>query len=371
MLNRKPSRRAGAFCLGGTNPGGSCVRQSDCPADLNADPIVTEGACVLITQLSNDPSGTGDTNDPMVTRRGDVFFSTDADINGNNPSGVYEVLKWNRRDFRRNEPPDPNAAIEQVSPAGATADSEKPQPDRSGRRSFFESLANFTGQNGDGNREIFAYDLRRNEYTQITNTVGADNRRPSTHTGRQVMFDSDADLTGLNPDHNREIFLATYKSSGWKITQLTSSGAPVENRAGAVAKRGRIFSFSSNGNYAGQNGDGNVEIFILDKNGFEQITHTTAGENVNADINPRGRFVVFESTADVEATGATLTNRRAILFDRRDGRTVVISRSFFGQNFKPRISNGRFVVWESTANLTGSNPGGDKVIYLFDRRKDD
>ncbi len=84
-------------------------------------------------------------------------------------------------------------------------------------------------------------------------------------------------------------------------------------------------------------------------------------------------FVVFESTADVEdgGSGATLTNRRVHLFDRKRGTTLLISRSFFGDNFTPRISNGRFVVWESTANLTGSNPGGEPAIYLFDRRKDD
>lgn len=371
MLNRKPARRAGAFCLGGVNPGASCVRQSDCPADFDADPIVTEGACVLITQLSNEGSGSGDTNDPLVTRRGDVFFSTNANINGTNPDGSYEALMWSRRDFRRNEPPDPNASISEVSDGSSLEQSEKPQPDRGGRRTVFESTADFTGQNPDGNRELFVYDSRRDEYTQVTNTVGVDNRRPSVHTGRQILFDSDGDLTGANPDGNRELFLAVYKSSGWKITQLTSTTAPVDNRAGGVAKRGRILAFSSNGDFDGQNGDGNREIFVLDKEGFEQISDTTVGENVNADINPRGRFVVFESTSDVEATGGTLTNRRVILFDRRNGQTIVVSRSFFGQNFKPRISNGRFVVWESTANLTGSNPGGDSVIYLFDRRKDD
>jgi Tol biopolymer transport system component len=164
--------------------------------------------------------------------------------------------------------------------------------------------------------------------------------------------------------------MATFRRGGWEIEQMTDSVAPVENRAGSLGKRGRLIVFSSNGNYTGQNGDGNREIFLLDKDSFEQVSMTTAGESANPTVNTRGRFVAFESTADADAAGATLTNRRVFLFDRKNGTTRSISRSLFGDNFKPRISNGRFVVWESTSNLTGSNPGAERVIYLYDRRKD-
>jgi hypothetical protein len=44
-------------------------------------------------------------------------------------------------------------------------------------------------------------------------------------------------------------------------------------------------------------------------------------------------------------------------------------RDVFVNNFKPRISRGRFIVWQSTADLTGSNPGGEKVVYANDRRR--
>ncbi len=370
LLNRKPSRRDGAFCLGGTNPGDPCSRQRDCLGNPNADPIVTDGACVLITQISNDPSGAGMTLDPRVNRRGDAVFAADANLLGDNPDNSLEAVLWSRREFRRNEPPDPNLALTAISDGANVEDSTAPDGDRSARRIMFESLADLTGQNGDGNREIFVYDSRLGVYTQITNTAGIENRRPVTQTGRQVAFDSEADLTGQNGDGNREIFLAKFKRGGWEIEQMTNSLAPVENLTGGVGRRGRALSFSSNGNYAGQNADGNREVFVLEKGAFEQLTNTTVGENVVPDINPRGRFVTFESTSNVEAAGDTLSNRRVFLFDRKKGTTTVISRSVFGENTKPRISNGRFVVWESTANLTGSNPGADKVIYLFDRRKD-
>jgi hypothetical protein len=90
-------------------------------------------------------------------------------------------------------------------------------------------------------------------------------------------------------------------------------------------------------------------------------------------VNPRGdrfgRFIAFESTEDLDNDGAT--NRRVFLYNVTAGQLLRLSRSRFGENRAPRISNGRFVVWESTADLTGGNPQGDRVIYLFDRRKDD
>ena len=63
---------------------------------------------------------------------------------------------------------------------------------------------------------------------------------------------------------------------------------------------------------------------------------------------------MFESTADLTQSGAT--NRRVFQFDRGNGKLTLLSRSRFGTNQAPRIRKRRFVVWESTANLTGNNP---------------
>lgn len=370
LLNRKPIRRPGAYCLGGVNPNAPCSTQRDCPADFNADPIVTEGACVLVTQLSHDPSGNGLGRAPRLNHRGDVVFAANANLTGGNPDGSFEALLWSHRTFRRNEPPNPNSVLSEISIGSNLQDSEAPQAARSPRYTLFESLANLTGQNADHNREIFVFDASKNAYTQITNTTGVENRRPATQTGRQVVFDSTANFTGQNADGNREIFYAVRKRGGWQIQQKTNTLPPVENFAGAVARRGNSIVFSSNGNFTGQNADGNREVFLLERSAFKQITHTTVGENANPVLNPRGRFIAFESTSDVDGPGTTATNRRVFLHDGKLGTTKAISRSFFGTNKYPRISQGRFVVWESTANLTGSNPGGNRVVYLYNRRKD-
>jgi cysteine-rich repeat protein len=371
LLNRKPQGKPNSFCIGGATPGAPCTKQSTCKGDLNQDPIITDGACVLITQLSHDPTGNNAVETPRVTQRGGVFSTNTADLVGANPDLSKEVVVWSARDFRRLSPSDPNTVIDAVS-NGAGLDSQEPAPGRNGRYVNMESEGNPTGGNADGNIELFHYDTARLTWQQITNTAPPiENRRPSTQTGKQVLFDSTADFTGGNGDGNREIFMAELRGSTWIFFQLTSSVAPVENRAGQLARRGRVNSFSSNGDYAGQNADGNREIFVVERGVFTQLTHSTAGENVNPHGSPKGRFVAFESTANLESGGGAVVNRRIFLYDRSLNILTLVSRSFFGNNFVPRMSNGRFIVWESTSNLTGNNPGGERVIYAYDRRRDD
>lgn len=371
LLNRKPQRRPNAFCIGGTTPGAPCLKQSTCRGDLNQDPIITDGICALITQLSNDPTGAGVVETPRVTQHGGVFSTDTADLVGVNPDLSKEVVVWSARDFRRLNPGDPNAVVDPIS-AGAGLDSQQPAPGRNGRYVVIESEGNPTGGNADGNVELFFYDTKRLAWQQITNTAPPiDSRRPSTQTGREILFDSTADLTGGNADGNRELFYAEQRGPGWIFTQLTTSAAPVDNRAGQLARHGRINSFSSNGDYVGQNADGNREVFVVERGVFTQLTHSTAGENVNVHGSPRGRFVTFESTANLESGGTGVVNRRIFYYDRALNVLTLVSRSFFGNNFVPRMSNGRFIVWESTSNLTGQNPMGESVIYAFDRRRDD
>jgi cysteine-rich repeat protein len=384
LLDRKPGRNPGAYCIGGLNPDVACERQRDCEGNPLADPIVNDGACVLITQASNDTSGTGVIGVSRVDKRGDIFFDGNANFVGANPDGSIETLEWDKRDFRRQSPPDPNTVVTALSSGTAGQNTQRPSPANNGRRVFVQSTANLTGNNADGNSEIFVYDVRMNQWAQVTNTTAPiQNLRPSTRTGRRLVFDSNADLHNdssvpprSNADGNKEIFLARRVGSSFRFRQLTDTVAPVENRAASTDRNGKFVVFSSNGNFTGQNADGNREIFsLLRGSQFEQLTLSTVGENDNPDTSFLGslrrRFIVFESTANLEAGGTVLTNRRIFQFRRSTGETVLVSRSFFGQNTSPRISRGRFTAWESTANLTGTNPGGESVIYVFDRRRDD
>jgi cysteine-rich repeat protein len=388
LLSRKTKKSLGGVCLGGTTPGGPCAINLDCPDDPNADPIVLNGDCVMLTQMTDVPAVTALIQRPRVTSRGKfVFFETPEDLIGGNADGSTEILRWSRKTFEKAQTPIMTAVT------GSGVDSVKNSPSLTGKRIWLESTGDFAGQNGDGNREIFIYDAKHDAWSQLTQTVApADNRHPvSAKSGKQIAFESTADLDNDpatahdNQDHNWELFYARYTTKGYVITQITNTAAPVENRAGSVSKLGKIIVFSSNGNLTGDNADGNREVFTWVKGTIEQITNSAPSScvttcspqpdcqedcgNVNPVADRFGRFVAFESTEDLKNDGAD--NRRVFTYNRATQALLQLSRSRFGDNAHPRISNGRFVVWDSTANLTGQNAAGDRVIYLFDRLKDE
>ncbi len=375
LLNRRPKRRKLAgVCVGGMqscdfdnlSTCATCNGPRQCPGDESADPIVLNGECVLVTQIT-DGAPTQQSGKPRLNGFAkNVTYASNNDQIGSNADGSLEVMSWSRRAFERNTAP----LIAKTN--GAPPDSyDGPSPSLSNRFIYVESNANPTGENADANTEIFALKTRNDTWIQVTHTLPPiENRRPSTIDGRRAVFDSTGDLVGTNTDGNRELFIVRVKASGLEITQITDTLAPVDNRSGSIDSHNAVVAFSSNGDFVGQNADANREIFTWARRtgAFAQITQSVDGENVNPVVNPSKRFIVFESTADLTTSGAT--NRRVFHFDRTRGKLTLLSRSRFGTNQVPRISKKRFVVWESTADLTGSNPFGEWVIYLFDRKKD-
>jgi cysteine-rich repeat protein len=408
LLDRRPRPKWGGICLGGLLPCDfddvasctQCQGNSECPGDPAADPIVLNGECVQLIQVTDDATGGETSGEPRITGRGkDVFCTTTADQMGANPDGSSELFAWNRRLFEKGGTAPPMSMLTS-QPQGISYTA--PAPSMSGRMIAVESNGDPLGDNPDGNTEIFLYSPSKDEWFQVTRTTGfcassgedctsddecegpgdpcqaVENRLPATVDGRRVVFESTGDLhndkrvPGVNnPDHNREIFIAKMKKSGIPvITQVTDSLLPVENRAPTGDSRAGLVAFSSNGDYAGQNADGSREIFVWSKKApIEQITNATAGESANPVIGASGRWLVFESTSDLEQNGAT--NRRVFQFDRDTGELLALSRLRFGTNQLPRLRRRRYVTWESTANLTGGNPSGEWVIFVFDRKKND
>lgn len=381
LLNRRPKKKLTGVCLGGLLPCDftnlmsctPCNGRKQCPGDPSADPIVLNGECVLVTQVSDGGPGTTSAAPRLSGLAKHVIF--DSDSTAGNPDGSREVSRWSRKDFEKAVPP-----LIPYSSGLPPESYNAPVPALNGKVIVVESNGNPPGaSNADGNTEIFIYKPRSNEWIQVTDTIApVENRRPGTIDGRRLIFDSNGDLhndtkapPASNADGSRELFLVRVRGGGGlEVRQLTDTMPPVDNRAGTFDGNSALIAFSSNGDLTAQNADGNREIFTWERRtgAFEQITHSPSGENVNPVVNLSKRFIVFESTADLTLSGAT--NRRVFQFDRAKGELLLLSRSRFGTNQAPRIKKRRYVAWESTANLTGNNPIGDWVIYLFDRKKD-
>ncbi len=93
-----------------------------------------------------------------------------------------------------------------------------------GKRVVFESVGDYTGQNADGNTEVFVIDVDSGTIIQLTNTANVTDPADSTKIlitiscsspiisgdGTQIVFLSNAPLTAApNADGNFEVFRAT------------------------------------------------------------------------------------------------------------------------------------------------------------------
>jgi len=124
--------------------------------------------------------------------------------------------------------------------------------------------------------------------------------------GSRIAFASKDDPLGTNPDGNSEIFLF----DGARLTQVTNtSPGDIANRVTngnfqpSISDDGRFIAFSSNRDLAGQNSDGNLEIFIYDAvaTTFAQLTNSSGIVGCSdAKISGNGAKVAF-----VRDTGAT------------------------------------------------------------------
>lgn len=103
-------------------------------------------------------------------------------------------------------------------------------------------------------------------------------------SGRRIVFVSDRDLIGLNPDENAEIFFADEISGTWVISQFTSTvgGFETAHADPFITPDGKAIAFVSTRNLVGySNLDLNAEIFVAREQGggwtIEQVTFTTGG----------------------------------------------------------------------------------------------
>lgn len=78
-----------------------------------------------------------------------------------------------------------------------------------GSRLVFTSRADLTGENPDGNSEVFLFDADTDIASQITDSVGGSfSSAVISGEGTRILFTSSSDITGGNPDGNIEVYFA-------------------------------------------------------------------------------------------------------------------------------------------------------------------
>ena len=185
--------------------------------------------------------------------------------------------------------------------------------------------------------------------------------------GSRIAFASKDDPLGTNLDGNSEIFLF----DGSRLIQVTNtSPGDIANRVTngncqpSISDDGRFIAFSSNRDLAGQNADGNLEIFIYDAvaTTFAQLTNFTGIVGCSAaKISGNGGKIAF-----VRDPGTTPSARRDLMIqDRTSGPATVIA----SQVQTLLMTYGRAISDDGTRVVySGETATNSSQVFMFDGR---
>lgn len=175
--------------------------------------------------------------------------------------------------------------------------------------------------------------------SQITKTDGQHDASiwPSLDGG-SIAFLSTANLAGENTRVSFRVFLF----DGSKMTQITPRDVHAETHAPTI-EAGSI-AFPSSADFTGQNPDESVELFLFDGSSFRQVT--------------RGdRYWVRSGSPDFDGSSLVFVSKPGLhtyLYHFDGSHVTQLTPTTDAGN---PSADGGAVAFESTANLTGENPG--------------
>lgn len=247
-----------------------------------------------------------------------------------------------------------------------------PAISQDGSRIAFASRDDLLGTNSDGNSEIFLFDGAR--LSQITNTspgslanrITNGNFQPSiSDDGRFIAFSSNRDLAGQNADGNLEIFV--YDSVASSFAQLTNSTGIVGASDAKLSGDGATIAFiRDNGTTPGTARD----LMRLPRSGGSA---STLAANVQALAMTSGRAISDDGARVVYSAETATNTTQVFMFDGRSGGTVRQITSLGARvtevPLDPTISgDGLRIAFAArrTVSGAGSNSDGGVELYVFD-----
>lgn len=229
----------------------------------------------------------------------------------------------------------------------------------------FAADSNPTGGNGDLSSEIFRIRADGTGITQLTSgPAGTSSSNPVVaKDGAVVVFDSDANLTGGNADLSREIFKVGLDRTG--LLQLTSGPAGTTSEAARVDGAGTWVVFESNADMDGGNPDGSYEIWRVrtDGSGLARITGDPVVSSRSPDVSADGSRIVFHTPANPLGTNPE-GNSEVFVYEPGTATLRQLTSFATGGSGRARLSrDGAFVHFSSSAPVFESDP--DQPNDLF------
>lgn len=320
-----------------------------------------------------------------------VAFTSDAALSPGDTNGALDVYV---HDFKKGT----TRRMSLTSAGGQVlADSENASISADGRYVAFQSDGALAAGDTNGVSDVYV----RNRSTGKTKraSVRASQAQPTEDStdpsisgdGRYVAFVTpDDQMTpqsdyGPSPLLDNDVFVRDMTGHTTKRVSLKSDGAEadpnsqVASRNPAISANGGFVTFISPGVFvpADNNGVDDVYVHSLKGNTTRLVSVKSNGSVGNSDsgvaapapLSSSGRYVAFESTADLVPTDGN-GFRDVYMRDRTGGTTTRVSVKSSGaavpaNHQEPSITaDGRFVAFASLGAFTGGDSGNDFDVFL-------
>jgi Tol biopolymer transport system component len=223
---------------------------------------------------------------------------------------------------------------------------------RDGTRVVFESNMNPFGTNPDGGLEIFRMQADGTGLFQVTSLPSGGASEPSiTADGNTIAFTSSADIAGQNPGGYTNVFRINADGTG--VQRLTSVSYAFDPQ---IAANGSVVVYSSLV-------AGTPHVVVANTDGTEHLEITDpAVFSWKPSVDDTGTWMAFTS-AENFGGGVTQIHRM-----RTDGSDVqVVTTDTARGAFSPEFSGtGTRIVYFSIADYVGSNPNHYDQLFTYD-----
>lgn len=207
-----------------------------------------------ITNTTGEPSYPGESIQPHIDGPGtSVVFTATGRVGQLNEDGGTNVLLASLGDW----------SISAITNTSNSVEFSGPVISDVGRRVALISDRSLSGPNGGREQQVFHVQLPSGVTTRLTpGPVGqfGIGGVAIAAAGTRVVFDSDGNHTGTNPDGGAEIFVQDVAGPGSTITQVTDSA--LGSGEVDIDASGTRIVFSSRADHTGENADGGREIFL-------------------------------------------------------------------------------------------------------------
>ena len=335
--------------------------------DRNMEIFLYDVQAATLTQITRTAPGS-DGQSPDLSADGQwVAFEAGGDLVGGNADGNGEIFVYRRTTGEITQVTDTVVGAFNAWPHAW------PRLSADGSRLVFISEADLTGSNADGNRELFYTDDRGASFVQVTDTSSA-NRSPYfpeiDYLGHHIAFSSRNDFTGANADRNEELFVFNIPSG--RFTQVTHSSGSCGNQVPgdegpAFDLSGNLLVFMSDCNFTGQNPDGSFEAYFADLTSgtIEQLTDSSLNSFAQSISGNGQRVALFSWGADHAGRNAD-GSWEVFIYDRTDRTFTQVTDGMEG-SFAYRGSlnvDGTALAFTADANLTGGNADRNDEPFL-------